>query len=119
MWLPTPIYERAPQFWLLLGLLFMSVGTYMGFDNPITFVHFGVGFFCVAWSLCTFAMRLRHRERPYAGQTLHSLDSAEPGADPIKAAQAAKSTSLLRGSIVRSHTYILKPKVKTCTTYKY
>jgi hypothetical protein len=92
MWLPTPIYERAPQF----------LGTYMGFDNPMTFVHFGVGFFCVAWSLCTFAMRLRHRERPYAGQTLPSLDSAEPGADPMKSARAAKSIAPLRGSIVRS-----------------
>ena len=24
MWIPTPIYERLPQFWLLLGLLFMA-----------------------------------------------------------------------------------------------
>ena len=46
MWLPTPIYERIPQFWLLLGLLFMSSGTYLGFDYSLSFVYFGVGFAC-------------------------------------------------------------------------
>jgi hypothetical protein len=61
MWLPTPIYERIPQFWLLLGLLFMSSGTYLGFDYSLSFVYFGVGFACCVWSLCIFAMRLHHR----------------------------------------------------------
>jgi hypothetical protein len=57
MWLPTPIYERIPQFWLLLGLLFMSSGTYLGFDYALSFVYFGVGFVCSAWSLWIFSMR--------------------------------------------------------------
>ena len=61
MWLPTPIYERIPQFWLLLGLLFMSSGTYLGFEYELSFLYFGVGFVCCAWSLWIFTMRLRHR----------------------------------------------------------
>jgi len=62
MWLPTPIYERIPQFWLLLGLLFMSSGTYLGFDYSLAFVYFGVGFACCIWSLWIFSMRLRSRK---------------------------------------------------------
>ena len=62
MWIPTPIYERIPQFWLLLGLLFMSTGTYIGFDYKLSFLYFGVGFACSIWSLCIFSMRLKHRQ---------------------------------------------------------
>jgi hypothetical protein len=62
MWLPTPVYERLPQFWLLMGLLFMSGGTYIGFDYTLSFAYFGVGFACVVWSLKVFAMRQRSRQ---------------------------------------------------------
>ena len=62
MWLPTPLYERIPQFWLLLGLLFMSSGTYLGFDYSLSFVYFGVGFACCIWSLWIFSMRLSSRK---------------------------------------------------------
>ena len=62
MWLPTPVYERIPQFWLLLGLLFMSSGTYLGFDYALSFVYFGVGFICSGWSLWIFSMRATARK---------------------------------------------------------
>lgn len=62
MWIPTPIYERLPQFWLLLGLLFMSSGTYLGFEFVLSFVYFGVGLVCCIWSLWIFSMRLNARE---------------------------------------------------------
>lgn len=64
MWLPTPIYERIPQFWLLLGLLFMSSGTYLGFDYSLSFAYFGVGFVCCIRSLWIFSMRLKARKVP-------------------------------------------------------
>jgi hypothetical protein len=63
MWLPTPIYKRVPQFWLLLGLLFMSSGTYLGFDYSLSFVYFGVGFVCAARSLWVFSMRAAARRK--------------------------------------------------------
>jgi hypothetical protein len=61
MWIPTSLYERIPQFWLLLGLLFMSSGTYLGFDYPLTKIYFGAGFICCFWSGWIFTMRLRNR----------------------------------------------------------
>lgn len=62
MLLPTPIYERVPQFWLLLGLLFMSSGTYLGFDYSLSFLYFGVGFVCSLWSLWIFSARAHARK---------------------------------------------------------
>jgi len=64
MWIPTPIYERIPQFWLLLGLLFMSSGVYLGFDYELTFLYFGTGVFCVVWGARIFVMRHVYRNKP-------------------------------------------------------
>ncbi len=77
MWLPTPVYERIPQFLFLLGLLFMSAGTYIGFDYQLTFFYFGVGFGCSTWGLCIFAMRRRAR-KVLNGQQ-ESTDNLIPG----------------------------------------
>jgi hypothetical protein len=77
MWLPTPVYERIPQFWLLLGLLFMSSGTYLGFDYELSFVYFGVGFACCIWSLWISLMRLRGRKEMKAQQKLERQQQAE------------------------------------------
>jgi len=63
MWLPTTIYERIPQFWFLLGLLFMSSGTYLGFDYGLSFLYFGVGFACSIWGLMIFSMRANARRK--------------------------------------------------------
>ena len=80
MWLPTPVYERLPQFWLLLGLLFMSSGVYLGFDYDISFIYFGVGAACVVWSIVIFVKRSHYRNDPVRKpiQTIVSSDSDEP-----------------------------------------
>ena len=82
MWLPTPIYERVPQFWLLLGLLFMSSGTYLGFDYALSFLYFGVGFICAVWSLWIFSMRAtarkEAREQAYVPPPAAGEAQAEP-----------------------------------------
>ena len=62
MWLPIPVYERIPQFLFLLGLLFMSVGAYIGFDYQLTFFYFAVGFVCSIWGVLIFTMRSRARK---------------------------------------------------------
>jgi len=84
MWLPTPIYERIPQFWLLLGLLFMSSGTYLGFDYSLSFLYFGVGFACSIWSLWIFSVRAHARRTLKQQQKKERLQQYE-------AAQAEKA----------------------------
>lgn len=64
MWLPTPLYERVPQFWLLLGMLFMVCGAYVGFGFRMAFVYFAIGFACVLCSATILLKRLRFRMNP-------------------------------------------------------
>ena len=79
MWIPTPIYERIPQFWLLLGLLFMSCGTLLGFSFTLTYIYFGLGFACCLWSMSLFTMRLASRvPREEEGQPAESAEELIP-----------------------------------------
>jgi len=61
MWLPTPIYERIPQFWFLLGLLFISIGLYVGLDFPLFFAYIIVGFLCCVHGIGIFLVRQFYR----------------------------------------------------------
>ena len=72
MWLPSPIYERVPQFWLLLGLLFFAFGLYLGFDFNLIFVYLGIGLLCIGRSAWIF--QARHLQR--SKQASHSEEQA-------------------------------------------
>ncbi len=83
MRIPTPIYERLPQFWLLLGLLFMSTGTWLGFDYPVSFIYFAIGTACIFWGFCVVVLRPRKPEYAIRAQTTvvgrgPSSDEEEP-----------------------------------------
>ena len=77
MWFPKPIYERIPQFWFLLGLLFMTSGTYLSFDYELSFVYFGFGFACCVWSIWIFAKRFMNRRSPQPVQKPIEQKSSE------------------------------------------
>ncbi len=66
MRLPTPVYERMPQVWFLLGLLFIANGLYLGFYFQMTFLYIGFGFVCCAYGVGIHLMRLNHRQVPAA-----------------------------------------------------
>lgn len=61
MWLPTSVYERVPQFWLVLGLLFMVSGLYLGTEYHMAFLYVGVGAACVLWGVAVAVWRRRFR----------------------------------------------------------
>lgn len=92
MWLPTPIYERVPQFWLLLGLLFMTSGTYLGFEYTLSFAYFGVGGVCVVWSVMVFVKRARFRNDPVRKPipTFKSEEEQEAEANPAQESEQSK-----------------------------
>ena len=70
MWLPAPVYERIPQFWFLLGLLFIAAGLYLGFEYVLSFYYCALGGLCCVYGLAIFLMRLNYRQnRPVAEQT--------------------------------------------------
>jgi len=66
MWLPSPVYEKAPHYWLLLGLLLIVLGVYLGLQIASTYLYLGVtaGVASCAWSILTYWQRSLRRERP-------------------------------------------------------
>lgn len=61
MWIPAPIYERIPQFWILLSLLFVALALYIGFDFEFVFFYLVIGFLCFGRGIWIQMMRLRFR----------------------------------------------------------
>ena len=61
MWIPAPIYERIPQFWVLLGLLFGALGLYIGFDFEFIFFYLALGVLCLGRGVWIQLIRLRFR----------------------------------------------------------
>ena len=47
------------MFWLLLGLLFIATGIFLGFDYSATFIYLAIGTICIFWSFCMVALRPR------------------------------------------------------------
>jgi hypothetical protein len=62
MWLPTPVYERIPQFWFLMGLLFIANGLYLGIDFAISLGYITVGVLCCAYGVGIALIRMRRRK---------------------------------------------------------
>lgn len=65
MWIPTPIYERIPQFWLLMGLMFFAFGLYLGFDYQLIFAYLALGALCIGRSIWVFATRRTFRAKAF------------------------------------------------------
>jgi len=72
MWLPSPIYERIPQFWFLLGLLFVANGLYIGLDFTVSFVYIAVGFACCAYGIGIAVVRMKYRAKQSTQDDLES-----------------------------------------------
>lgn len=58
MWIPGPIYDRAPHYWLLIGLLLVIVGIYLGMEMHRAFLYVGV---FLGGSSCVWALRVFQR----------------------------------------------------------
>ncbi len=64
------IFERLPMVWFLVGLLFNAAGLYLGFEYSLAFGYMIVGWFCCAYGLALFVLRLRERPRTSAATRL-------------------------------------------------
>ena len=64
MWLPDPIYRRAPYYWMLLGVLFVAVGTYRALqgDALTAWICLVSGIANCFWSLRVALRRRTRRE---------------------------------------------------------
>jgi len=76
MYLPNSIYERAPHYWLLMGLLLVILGVYLGIEMNSKFLVVGVllGLASCAWGI---RVLLRRTRRPGEVDVVSSPGSSE------------------------------------------
>lgn len=77
MWLPSSIYERLPQFWMLIGLMFFAFGLYLGFDYQLIFAYLALGSLCVGRSLWIFQARRSYRSKAFDAEVAQQSAEAE------------------------------------------
>lgn len=73
MWIPTSLYERAPSYWLWVGLFLIAVGIYLGIEVARWYmiVGAGLGLCSCLWGIRTYWQRSLRRE-----QAKESVESA-------------------------------------------
>jgi hypothetical protein len=61
MYLPDSLYERAPHYWLFIGLLLVVLGVYLGLQVDTKFMVVGVslGLLSCAWGVRVYLRRTR------------------------------------------------------------
>lgn len=58
MRLTSDIFERLPQVWVLVGLLIIATGLYLGFEYSIVFVYLGIGVLSFLYGLVLYVLLL-------------------------------------------------------------
>jgi hypothetical protein len=64
MYLHSTLYERAPQYWIFIGILLVILGAYLGIEMSSTFLYVGLslGLASCAWGVRILVHRARRSE---------------------------------------------------------
>jgi len=92
MKLVSDIFERLPQVWVLVGLLIISSGLYLGFDYSLIFVYLGVGILCFVYGVALYVMLLLEGPKKSNARPL-SRDFISAGATVIMPSASAEQES--------------------------
>ena len=76
MYLPNTLYERAPHYWLFVGLLLIILGVYLGLQVDTKFILLGVGLGALS---CVWGIRILVRRARKPGEA--NIASASSTAD--------------------------------------
>lgn len=63
MLLPEGIYRRIPQYWMLIGILFLVLGLFVGTTYRLFPAYLGFGILCVARSIWIYQARWHFHKR--------------------------------------------------------
>ena len=77
MWIPKPLYDHAPRFWLLLGMAFLAGGIYLDFGEGLKAAYFVFAVFCFGQSGWTFFARRRYRRQALQHRAEEPVESTE------------------------------------------
>jgi len=72
MHLPTTLYERAPHYWIFVGMLLVVLGLYLGAELSQTFMLLGVtaGLASCAWGIFILVRRAKRDNSDAAASTV-------------------------------------------------
>ena len=64
MYLHSTLYERAPHYWIFIGVLLVVLGIYLGVELSSTFLFLGItlGLASSAWGIRILMRRSRQSE---------------------------------------------------------
>jgi len=65
MYLPNSLYERAPHYWLFIGILLVILGIYLGIELNDKFMAVGVS---LGLASCAWGARILLRRSRRAGE---------------------------------------------------
>lgn len=76
MYLPNSLYERAPHYWLFIGMLLVVLGVYLGIQVDTKFLVLGVGLGTLS---CLWGLRilLRRARRPGEADVVGASSTAD------------------------------------------
>ena len=76
LYLPESLYERAPHYWLFVGMLLVVLGIYLGIqvDTAFMFVGVSLGVLSCAWGVRILVRRAR---RPGEANVANASSSAD------------------------------------------
>jgi hypothetical protein len=95
MSLSKSVLGRIPQFYILVGLLFVAGGLYLGFYFKLAFVYLGFGLINCAFGIAMYAVQLQKRwAQPAVHAAISAGDAPAPAQDIPAAADAISPDSL-------------------------
>lgn len=76
MYLPNSIYERAPHYWLFVGMLLIILGVYLGVQVDSKFTVLGVSLGALS---CVWGVRilLRRARKPGEADVVSASSTAD------------------------------------------
>ena len=63
MLIPDNLYRRIPQYWLLIGVMFLVFGLFVGTTYKLFPAYMGLGALCITRSLWIYQARWRYHKR--------------------------------------------------------
>jgi len=86
MWLPRPVYEALPLFYVVIGSIMVAGVAYIGFNVRSMPFYLIVGILCIAFGVLVQHLRLRARA---PAESAHSKSAAVHANSTATSAQPA------------------------------
>ena len=93
MLLPESVYNRIPQIWILMGLMFFACGLYLGFEYKMVFAYLGMGAVSVLRGIWIYNARSEVQKQRHLDNLQEARDARDCAAAENQSAATSDSVS--------------------------